>query len=394
MQRNIFVTEAEIKNEEVELVERKGIGHPDTLTDGIMEEISCELSKEYIKDYGCIVHHNVDKGLICGGSTEVSFGGGKFIKPIEIILAGRAIDLKKRNVGELAIETAKKFLKEKTRYLDVDDAGQLIFQTKIARGSADLVELFGRIKGIPLANDTSFGIGFAPFTKLEKTVMGIEKFLNSAEFKRRYPAVGEDIKVMGMKEKKNTRITVAMAMVSRHVSSLAEYKEIIEKVRGEILKKFPGIELYVNAADDYQKNSVYITLTGLSAEMGDDGSVGRGNRANGLITPSRPMTLEATAGKNPVNHVGKIYTVGAFEIAKEIAKLDGVANADVYLLSQIGNPIDQPKSASVDLAFKTNLNGDEKQKLLKEAWGIVDSQLGSITELTNKIIEKKVGVYY
>ncbi len=59
--------------------------------------------------------------------------------------------------------------------------------------------------------------------------------------------------------------------------------------------------VHVNTADDIKKKSVFLTVTGTSAEMGDDGSVGRGNRCNGLITPNRPMSMEATSGKNPID---------------------------------------------------------------------------------------------
>ncbi len=58
-----------------------------------------------------------------------------------------------------------------------------------------------------------------------------------------------------------------------------------------------------------------------SVEMGDDGATGRGNRGNCLITPMRPMSIEAIAGKNPVNHVGKIYNVIAQQVAEETGDL-------------------------------------------------------------------------
>src|SRR5690606_40191772 len=76
----------------------------------------------------------------------------------------------------------------------------------------------------------------------------------------------------------------------------------------------------VNMADGETPESVYLTVTGTSAESGDYGQVGRGNRANGLITPHRPMSLEAVAGKNPVTHVGKLYNLLASRIAAEAAR--------------------------------------------------------------------------
>jgi S-adenosylmethionine synthetase len=100
----------------------------------------------------------------------------------------------------------------------------------------------------------------------------------------------------------------------------------------------------VNTADGDAADSLYLTVTGTSAEAGDDGQVGRGNRVNGLITPYRPMSLEAAAGKNPVTHVGKLYNVMANRVAEAVVReLTGVSEAYCYLLSQIGKPIDAPQ---------------------------------------------------
>src|SRR4030065_974903 len=111
-------------------------------------------------------------------------------------------------------------------------------------------------------------------------------------------------------------------------------------------KKLTALEvaITINAADNYEKNIYYLTVTGTSAECGDDGQVGRGNRANGLITPYRPMTLEATAGKNPITHTGELYTLGAKEISREITNVPDISGADCYLVSQIGKPITETQT--------------------------------------------------
>ena len=92
-------------------------------------------------------------------------------------------------------------------------------------------------------------------------------------------------------------------------------------------------------------------MTGSSAEAGDDGEVGRGNRVNGLITPHRPMTMEATAGKNPVSHVGKLYNIVASRIANRIVgEISDAEAATCTMVSRIGDPIDQPAIVEVTLA--------------------------------------------
>jgi len=195
---------------------------------------------------------------------------------------------------------------------------------------------------------------------LENTVLNVEKFLNSKEMKKKFPAIGEDIKVMGSRNDNNTNLTVAIAFVSQFVSSLEEYYDQKEKIRELLERKFKtdGIGVSINTCD--VKESVYLTVTGTSWEMGDDGQVGRGNRANGLITPCRTMSLEAVAGKNPVSHVGKIYNLKAQEIADKINDVFELREVQVQLLSQIGKPINDPF-----VGIKYISNGDVRQSDIK-----------------------------
>ncbi|MBI4399666.1 methionine adenosyltransferase [Candidatus Micrarchaeota archaeon] len=399
--RNIVVEQLNllpIDQRAFEIVERKGIGHPDTLIDGIMENISIALCNEYLFNFGKILHHNVDKGQICGGATDVTYGGGKFNKNIYILLSGRAsadVNGKKIPITDIAINAAKDHLKKNTRFLNVDE--NIDMESRISEGSKDLVELFLRGPKIPFANDTSFGTGYAPLSELEQITLATEGKLNSKEYKEKHPEVGEDIKVMGLREGDKIILTVAIAFVSKFINNLDEYIKKKEEVTKDITNLVSGMTerqviIHVNTADDYANDSVYLTLTGLSCEMGDDGSVGRGNRINGLITPCRVMSLEAASGKNPVSHVGKIYSVMAFEIAKQIIKeYPDVAECNVILLSQIGKPIDQPKNAGVHLIMKDNL---PVEKVKSKVIYTVDSCLESITDITNKIVERKVTVFY
>ncbi|VVC03923.1 S-adenosylmethionine synthase [Candidatus Burarchaeum australiense] len=387
-----------IEEKPFEHVERKGVGHPDTLIDGIMEHASRALCKEYLHVYGKIMHHNVDKGLVVGGGTEVKFGGGRFTRPIDIILCGRACDDvegKKIDAAGIAEEAALKYLKENMRFLDSSNTR---IEKRISPGSKDLVDVFLRGPRIPFANDTSFGVGFAPLSETERIVYEAEQMLNSKEYKKKQPAVGEDIKVMGLRSGNHITLTVAIAFVSRFVNSLDEYVKIKEQVTKDVLataKKFTErqVTVQINTGDDVKKGSVYLTVSGTSAEMGDDGEVGRGNRVNGLITPGRPMTMEAACGKNPVNHVGKIYSVLAFEIAEDIVNLyPDIEACNVSLLSAIGKPIDQPQSAGIQLFLS---DGKEAQlpEMQGKVRGVVDEWLANVTKITELIVEGKVGVY-
>jgi len=332
----------------VEMAERKGIGHPDTICDEITEQISIELCRYYLETFGAIMHHNVDKALLIGGQSLPAYNGGKVIKPISLIIAGRAtqqVGDKTIPVAEIAIETTKAWLAKNIRHLDVAKDVQVV--ANIRPGSAELVELFGRFgKGeTPLANDTSFGAGFYPLSLLEETIIRIENLLNSAAVKHQFPFIGEDLKVMGVKDESIPHYTIAIAIVDRYIAGLADYiskiKQVETFVRTQLALNDAGV--YLNTADDYARESIYLTVTGTSAESGDDGQVGRGNRINGLITPYRPMSLEATAGKNPVSHVGKIYNHFAMDLSRAIVEHHFAEAAQVFIVSQIGKPINAPQ---------------------------------------------------
>ncbi len=381
----------------VEIVERKGTGHPDTICDNLAEELSVALCKLYLEEFGFVQHHNVDKALLVGGVAEPRFGGGEIITPIEIYLVGRAIkekDGKPLPVDELAIEVAKEWLSKNIRNLDPNK--HVIITPKIRPGSKDLVELFERFakKGeVPLANDTSFAVGYAPFDDLERVVYNTERYLNSPEFKKEHPYLGEDIKVMGVRLGDKIRLTIAAAFVDKYVENVDDYlqkKEIVRQKALENAAKYTDkeVEIFINTADNPADGSVYITVTGTSSEAGDDGQVGRGNRPNGLITPYRPMTLEAAAGKNPVSHVGKIYSAVANIIANRVVnEIEDIEEAYCYMVSQIGKPITEPQACDVKVRTKRDIKGIEE--VIKK---IAEEEIAKIPEIWKGYVEKKFTV--
>ena len=396
-----------VKDMRVELVERKGLGHPDYIADSASEAASRALCRYYLKEFGTILHHNLDKTLLVGGQANPRFGGGEVLEPIYIIVSGRATTevrledgVHKVPFGKLVVEAVREWIKSNFRYLDPDS--HVIIDYMIRKGSADLVTVFEAGKGsIPLANDTSIGVGFAPLTTLERLVYETERTLNSREFKKKYPAVGEDVKVMGLRRDKKIVLTIAAAIIDREVSNPYEYmkvkEDIVEEVKGLAHKIAPDyeVEVYVNTADMPERGSFYLTVTGTSAEHGDDGQTGRGNRANGLITPMRPISLEATAGKNPVNHVGKIYNVLAKLIAEKVYEEHKDLFSDVYveLLSQIGKPIDRPLIASVKLIPRDIAMSSIPAHVKEDVVAIVDSYLSNITKITELVLNDQVTLF-
>ena len=399
MAKNIFIeplTAIPIERQKTEIVERKGFGHPDSIADGIGEAISRELSREYIRRFGKIMHHNVDKVQIAAGKSYPRFGGGEVTKPILVTIAGRATDKVKGEhfpARPIALKACAEYLR-KFRYFDPESMA--VIDCKTGPGSDDLIGVFEHAgeKKIPLANDTSFGVGFAPMSETENLVMRTEHLINR---KFKLPQVGQDVKVMGLRTDDSVLLTVAAAMVGPKIKDKSEYASVKEELRNKLLDDLckhteRNVEININTADDYDAGIYYLTVTGLDMENGDDGAIGRGNRVNGLITPCRPMSLEAAAGKNPVSHVGKIYNILGFRIAESIVKEFGgdIVEAHVNILAQIGKPINQPRAA---VAKIIPADGIALGKVEPKVNKIVDDWLDRCPEITEGLVAGKIKVF-
>ncbi|MDZ7687539.1 MAG: methionine adenosyltransferase [Halobacteriales archaeon] len=400
MSRNIRVEESKgtpVAERRIELVERKGIGHPDTLCDGIAESVMRALSEEYIERFGGILHHNTDESQLVAGRSDPQFGGGNVVQPIYILIVGRAtkeFDGESIPADSIAVKTAREYIRNSLENIDTES--EVIVDCRMGEGSTDLRDVFDLGDGeVPDANDTSFGIGYAPFSPTERVVRETERSIYD-DLRHDLPAVGEDVKVMGKRDGDTLDLTVAVATVSNYVEDLDAYvstmDDVEEYVHGVASQHFDGeINVAVNTADDRDAGSVYLTETGTSAEMGDDGSVGRGNRANGLITPAREMSLEAASGKNPFNHIGKLYNLLAGELAEQVhEEVDGVEEATVKLLSQIGSPIDEPQVAAVNVHTADGVSAGEVEYGVES---VIDDGLEDVTSITQRIINGELNTF-
>lgn len=386
-------------DEHVEIVERKGVGHPDTICDALAEELSRTLSRFYLENFGLILHHNVDKALLWGGISQPAFGGGKMVAPIEIFLAGRATceyNGIRVPIDDLVAQSCTNWLQ--TNFHALDPVNDIKLHSLIRPGSPELVELYLRQEktGIALANDTSCGVGYAPLSELERIVLQVEHTLNSTEVKEIHPEIGQDIKVMAVRNGENIELTVACAFIDRFIPDSNDYVDkksqlakLVENA-AESLSNRP-INVSVNTADDVSSGSVYLTVTGTSAESGDDGQVGRGNRVNGLITPCRPMNMEAAAGKNPITHVGKLYNIVAQQIASTLVQqIDEIAEAYCFLVSRIGSPVNEPGLIDIRVALRNN---DHLEALRTPINTIVNHKLNNMDQIREDLVSGKLLVY-
>lgn len=372
-----------------EICEHKGIGHPDSLCDGVAEAVSRALCRAYLSAYGAVQHYNVDKALLAGGQSAPRFGGGRLIMRPRMIICGRATELHGIDLSDFVSAAARDYLATALRCApDV-----FAIESAVRPGSPNLQRVIGGATAVPRANDTSFGAGFAPDTALERSVLRTADVLRSAAFRSQFPAAGDDFKIMGHRARDARRLTLALALRDCEVRSVADYfsakAAIAEYLHAAV--DFDGL-IAINALDDpaaTDVDGIYLTVTGLSAEHGDDGQVGRGNRVNGLITPGRPMSLEAAAGKNAVAHVGKLYNVLAHRVAHAIAAgRPDVAHVSVQILSTIGSPVDEPELIAIEL-LETGEPAVDDEAL----YATVRSHLGAMGQLSEELIAGGVAVF-
>lgn len=397
-----------LPSKEFEIVEKKCIGHPDTLADGLAEHLSVMYSKYTKEKYGAVLHHNFDKVGLLGGASYVKFGEGYLTSPIRVLLNGRASTKFGNNnipVNELLTRWTKDFLGERLPLLNIDK--DLSIQYNLSnqsspgkteekyqkegtrkywfepRGLFDLQEIHKLF-----SNDTSLGIGYAPFSPLESIVCSIASNLTSDEFRVENPWIGSDIKIMGYRHCNEVNITLCIPQISRYVHSVQMYKDNIQKAYAVVKSiietyGFLKYEISINTRDDFERSELYLTAIGTSLESGDEGLVGRGNRINGLITPMRPMSMEGAAGKNPVYHIGKVYHVMASIIAQTLYQKLGIKN-EVFLVSQSGRDLLDPWIVHVNV--DQAIDKEEAQK-------IITSLLKEFPIVTNGILENKYSIY-
>lgn len=385
---------------ELEIVERKGLGHPDTICDSVMEEVSLALTRVYLARFGAVLHHNTDKGLLVGGNAEYEFGGGRIVSPMRLFIGDRATNAagsERIDVASIAHEAAIAWIRRSLPHVDPDR--HVDVHIELRPGSAPLRGIFRESGAVLGANDTSAAVGYAPLTETEKVVLETERYLNSTAFKDRYSGTGQDVKVMGARTGRLLDLTIAMPLLAGEVHSEAAYFEKKHAIADDIsrhvsplLRTIDHAEVSLNALDRRGAGveGVYLSVVGTSAEHADSGQVGRGNQVNGLIALHRPRGAEAAAGKNPVSHVGKIYSVLSHLLARAIhSRAGGVRAVTVWLQSRIGEPVDRPAHVGIELSLDRGVDLRDIQGLARET---VEEELARMPEFCRELAEGRYAV--
>lgn len=387
------------------IVERKGLGHPDTLADHLAERLSQVYSRYTLENFGAVLHHNFDKLALLGGASQVRYGAGEMTAPVRVLINGRAARAcgdAEIPVDELAENTVRAFFSERLPEL-VDHLDLHFHITSNSSPGAVITDADApertrwfaprsvedlRERRVLIANDTSLGTGWAPQGPFETFVRELaDDFSGTSTFTEDHPWCGSDVKVMGYYEGDRADVVLCVPQKSPLVPDRAAYLANKETILAECRRlaglHLPGtpVDFRLNVRDVPEKDELYLTYTGSSIESGDEGVVGRGNRVNGLITPLRPMNMEGASGKNPVYHVGKLYNLAATRLAHRLHQETG-GHAEVHMVSATGEPLDQPWRILVRLS-EPNAQVDKVQALVVEA-------LAGFPALTRELVQDGV----
>ena len=384
-----------INERELEITERKGLGHPDTISDSLMNAIAVSYGQYTLQKYGTIPHHNFDKCLLTAGSSRPKFGGGKIISPVKVFMGDRATVFPDMNLDDLMIDTGRKWFKKNIRYLN--PACDIEFHNETQQGSGDLRDIFSRPKvKYPGSNDTSATVGYYPFSNQERLIKELEAYANSLHFHKQFPWSGEDVKIMAIRQGTSINLTISIAMIDMFINNTDDYIKKKSEIKEDLLEyaknisesDFSDISLTVNALDNPARgvDGLYLTVSGTSLESGDSGQVGRGNDPSGVIPLCRPMASEAAPGKNAVSHVGKIYSALSFKIARSInEQIPGVLDTYCWLVSRIGTPINNPLVVGIQYNLDDNLSAQEKYTIPSSVRDIVNAEFNNLLTLCDNL---------
>lgn len=382
------------KASKFEAVERKGIGHPDTLCDAIAELASRRYSEAVYKKIGRLPHHYFDKVMLMGGAVDMGLGHGELIQPYRVIFAGKVT----RKIGDLELpvteiitKAAREVLSSTLINFDPDRHLIVMDELRDYQGPCKRRPRYQpeKIEDLPemnkngrVSNDVNICTGFCPLTSCERVVLATEHHLNSKEYKTVHPYTGMDIKVAGVRIDSDIEVTVNMPLISNLVPSMDEYWKLTKILEVELLdfyKKNDFSDIKLNFNPQNVSGIPYLSVTGSVADTGDVGVVGRGNRPNGLITPMRPMSIEAVCGKSPIDSTGKLYGIAATRIAEAVHKATDCC-VNVTIVTFRDRPLEDPAYVLISADATDSNNFESKIK------PIVEQQLAKVPELTKELI--------
>ena len=290
------------QGKDIEIVERKGIGHPDTLADGIAECASIAYSLHCLDNFGAVLHHNLDKVYIGGGKINIDFGHGEIVKPVIVDFNGRlskSFGIERIDYQEILKKAALEHLKKSLPFMDRDKGLEFRFSTTdhsvksfwfSPRDVKDIPDFYD-----PVSNDTSTCIGFWPLSPMELAVLRLEEFFYDKNESPKFNFVGQDIKVMGIRMKDEAHFVVTIPFIATNTPNSRFYRDIINEFQEKlttIARETVGSVYRSNVCLNNERG-YYLLLGGSCIELGEEGVVGRGNKSRGIIPSMRSWSMEA-----------------------------------------------------------------------------------------------------
>ncbi len=338
--------------EEVEVIERKGFGHPDSIADAISAQVQMWIAAESRSSDG-IPYAYVDKTLVICGVAEPHWGGGSILIPCRAIVP---IVVSEKTDLSGCDAVVRGVIQERVPLYPVSDIPVDIVRRP---PSAHSLRTFS---SEPCGSeDSCVSVAYAPQSPLESAVRELEGDLTS--LRQSHPAIGTDAKWLVFGTKRSVRIVAAVALIGQRLSSVRQYRHLKDCIRQRIAEAIQplaeNVEVAVNPDDRYRISSVYLTVTGSSVEGGDCGVTGRGNRWNGLICAMRPISIEAACGKPSVNHPSVFGSRAAEIIAEALARQSGIRRAEVAVISRVGDDVRQPTGVMARLVADRAVSGSK-----------------------------------
>jgi len=274
----------------------------------------------------------------------------------------------------------------------------VIIDVKLGEGSGDLKTCSAReTQQVPMANDTSFGVGHAPLTETETIVYEAEHELNTT-YHADHPELGPDVKIMGKRAGATGSTSPSRPRWStRYVDGLDEYDDAVENVREfvtELAESRTDREVHVdvNTADDYDEGSVYLTVTGTSAEQGRRRVRGTRRQPRERAHHSEPAHVHGGDLREEPRQPHREDLQPPVDPDRGVRhrRSTGSATCRSACSRRSGARSTSPTSPPTQLVTEDGVAlGDIEPKVLE----IVDRELANVTDVTRSVIDGDVSTF-
>lgn len=381
---------------QVENVENKWPGHPDSLADAIASEVANDYSRYCLSNFWTIPSFNWDKNYVGWGGWKRGYGFREMVEPIKYIQFGRfssSFNWKEIPIRDLVCSTAQRVLLATLPEL-VGEVNAITTEYRWTTNSVSEFKFKPRwLEDVPFhdvnkrfSSDTAIVVASAPFTPTEKLVLDIQKHFYQWVRIPRYEYFGQDIKVMARRNGKQIDVTICVPWVTTKFQNYQEFRDaqialktqLDEITNRSLADSWLKTNIKINTQEQIGslRSHPYLTAIGSCIDNGEEGSVWRWNSLpSNLISSCRVDTKEAPAWKNIVYHSSPVLTYYANEIAQLLANRFSI-RCQLSINAENGDPLLSPASINVLTPDSTKVSSGDIQSIVEEVfsrWNHVDA---------------------